>query len=76
MVNGRYILGGAAPLVQNQMYFLMHEIVHFFLGNAPGPASDLATEVNEIGAAVELGAEEAISNAQSYVFYTASELRS
>jgi len=58
------------------MYILMHEILHFYLGNSPGPASNMASEVNEINEAVGLGAGEAISNAQNYVFYAASKSNS
>jgi len=60
-------------LVVNQMYILMHEILHFYLDNAPGPVGDVMTEINEINAAVRLGTGATVSNAQSYVFYAASK---
>lgn len=74
-VVGGQFQGQWGYLVQNQMFILMHEILHFYLGNAPGPAKNSATEINDINEAVGLGAVDAISNAQSFVFYAASKCR-
>ncbi len=63
--------GQEGKLVQNQMWILMHEIVHFYLDNSPGPATSSIYEAYDINAAFGLAASDAISNAQSYVWYSA-----
>ena len=60
-------------LVQNQMYILMHEILHYYLDSAPYPSTDVVTEVTDINVAFNLAALDAISNAESYVIYDASK---
>lgn len=57
--------------MQNQMWILMHEIVHFYLDSSPGPATSSTNEAYDINAALGLAATDAISNAQSYVWYSA-----
>ena len=58
-------------LVQNQMYILMHEILHYYLDSAPYPSTDAVTEVTDINVAFNLAALDAVSNAESYVIYDA-----
>ena len=60
-------------LAQNQMWIriLMHVIVHFYLNNSPGPATSSTIEVYDINSALGLATVAAISNAQSYVWYSA-----
>ena len=60
-------------LVQNQMYILMHEILHYYLDSAPYPSTDAVTEVTDINVAFNLAALDAVSNAESYVIYDASK---
>lgn len=63
---------GALILTTTQVYIFLHELLHFYLGDSPSPATDSNTEINLINPAFNLSATEAISNAQSYVFYAAS----
>lgn len=49
----------------------MHEIIHFYLDNSPGPATNAIHEAYGINAAFGLAATDAISNPQSYVWYSA-----
>ena len=72
-VSGGQFEGFGGFLAETQVYIVLHELLHFYLGNSPPPATNSYTEVNEINAAFNLSAVEAISNAQSYVFYAASE---
>ena len=61
-------------LVQNQMYILFHEILHFYLNNQPTPmVQDGDSEVYDPNSAMALSSLDAISNPQSYVFYVASK---
>ena len=61
-------------LVQNQMYILFHEILHFYLNNQPAPmVQDGSAEVYDPNKAAALSSLDAISNAQSYVLYVASK---
>ena len=60
-------------LVQNQMFILMHEILHYYLDSAPYPSTDAVTEVTDINVAFNLAALDAVSNAESYVIYDASK---
>ncbi len=60
-------------LVQNQMFILMHEILHYYLDSAPFPSTDAVTEVTDINVAFNLAALDAVSNAESYVIYDASK---
>ena len=60
-------------LVQNQMYILMHEILHYYLDSAPYPSKDAVTEVTDINVAFNLAGLDAVSNAESYVIYDASK---
>lgn len=60
-------------LVQNQMFILMHEILHYYLDSAPWPSTDAVTEVTDINVAYNLAALDAVSNAESYVIYDASK---
>ena len=56
------------------MYVLFHEILHFYLNNQPPPmVQDGSSEVCEPNQAAALSSLDAISNAQSYVFYVASK---
>ena len=50
---------------------LMHVIVHFYLDGSPGPATSSTDEVYDNNSAFSLAAAAAISNAQSYVWYSA-----
>lgn len=63
--------GQEGKLVQNQMWILMHELVHFYLDSSPGPATSDARETYSINESFRLRARKAISNAQSYVWYSA-----
>lgn len=63
--------GQEGKLVQNQMWILMHELVHFYLDSSPGPATSSARETYSINESFRLRARQAISNAQSYVWYSA-----
>lgn len=67
---GRYLID------THQVDILLHELVLFYLGNAPSPVAVVTLteteEVEEMNAAFGLGATRAIGNAPSYVFYVAS----
>lgn len=58
------------------MYALMHELLHFYLGNSPPPARNSATEVNEIDAAVRLSRIDALINAQNSCLLCCQYVRS
>ena len=71
--DGYFVQAFWMRLVQNQMYILMHEILHFYLDSAPYPSTDAVTEVTDINVAFNLAALDAVSNAESYVIYDASK---
>ena len=60
-------------LVQNQMYLLMHEILHFYLDSAPYPSQNPSSEATDINVMFNFAASDAISNPESYVIYAASK---
>lgn len=76
VMDGYFVQAYWMNLVQNQMFILMHEILHYYLDSAPYPATDAVTEVTDINVAFNLAALDAISNAESYVIYDASKLLS
>ena len=73
VVDGYFVQAYWMNLVQNQMFILMHEILHYYLDSAPYPSTDAVTEVTDINVAFNLAALDAVSNAESYVIYDASK---
>ena len=64
IINNRFEENGQeGKLVQNQLWNLMHEIVHFYLDSSPEPATRSTDEVYDINTAFGLAAADAISSA-------------
>ena len=66
-------LGSGQPLSMYLTYLLIHEMVHFYLGEASlGPYS-VPPEVYPINNCVALGTLDSVHNPQNYQYYVASE---
>ena len=67
--NGEQFSGAATALIQSRIWFILHEIVHYYIYTT----RQSTLEVYDINACLRLSGQDAIGNAESYAYYAACE---